>query len=53
MHARLAHVGAEAVCELHPGLTRREMHVIPSCEAYFHAKMVQTSYADVPAGLKA
>ena len=53
MHARLAHVGAEAVCKLHPGLTRREMEVIQSCEACLQAKMVRRSYPDVPAGLKA
>ena len=53
VHARLAHVGAEAVCKLHPGLTRREMQVIQSCEACLQAKMVRRSYPDVPAGLKA
>ena len=53
MHARLAHVGAAAVCKLHPGLARKEMQVIQSCEACLQAKMVRRSYPDVPAGLKA
>ena len=53
MHARLAHVGVEAVCKLHPGLTRREMQVIQSCETCLQAKMVRRSYPDVPAKLKA